>query len=153
MDEKIIIAWLKQKKELENLFTEDKSFFDIKKLAKSINDIIFEKGEIVDDYRCYKKQTWSVSVSQTGEYYGDYIIVFTSTSSECYISRLEYGSCACMDALYYANNITNAEKKVKALMLISLHIIQQAKPVFTEEQKSILGEIEDIAGDDISDEI
>lgn len=158
MDTNVIKAWDAKKEELQQFFEKGEFNLTLEGITEAICNIVFEKGEVIPKTEVYLLQEkWKSVTIKTSHYVGTAIILFVSESDLHYVSYMNYGSCEYNDAIEFVSHITCNKKRVSAIMAICLHIIQKARPLFTDDELSkintyvddcILSDVEKIAGND-----
>ena len=101
-----------------------------------------ERSDIYSDYAAFgdyiikyifpEWKKYDVAITKQGDYTGD-VIFFISADTEgskndIFLSHLRYGSCSVCDTLMRA---ADSEERVKDLMQVALHFIQNMKHPFS----------------------
>lgn len=101
-----------------------------------------ERSDIYNDYAAFgdyiikyifpEWKNYDVAITKQGDYTGD-VIFFISADTEgskndIFLSHLRYGSCSVCDTLMRA---ADSEERVKDLMQVALHFIQNMKHPFS----------------------
>lgn len=136
MDKNIIKKWDENKKVLEKHYTEDIEeyhYCDYLKIVKAVVECILNDGTNVG------YNTDEIAVIDHGDWQGSEIFLipedtYKPAPVDYLVTYHSYGSCSGCDTLRYIHDIDDEEEKVKNFMTLSLHLIQNMKPLYTKEE-------------------
>ena len=136
MDKNIIKKWDANKKVLERHFKEDIQeyhYCDYVQIVKAVVECILNDGTNVG----YNSD--SITVVDHGDWQGSQVFLipedtYQPTPLDYLVTYQFYGSCSGCDSLQYIHDIDDEEEKVKNFMTLSLHLIQNMKPLYTKEE-------------------
>ena len=137
----IIEQWEENKDKLQKYFetTEQSKYDSYELILKKILDIVVTKADEYGD----SWDTDNMTVIDDGDYQGTQIFIiprdtYQPSSIDYLVTNTYYGSCSGCDTLQSIHNydmeIPNAEQ-VKDYMLLSLHLIQKMKMMYSVEEE------------------
>lgn len=131
MEKKFVALWDKNKSKLESALREGLKeeywYFDYSQLMELVITNILNEG----DYK-FKIHT----TLDTNDYQGEMAFIFgteeISYIEDLFITTVSYGSCSGCDTLQAALHCDEFDDVIKNIMLLALHLIQDARPLINK---------------------